>query len=197
MKRKVILGSASPRRRELLIQIGVQFEVCVGGGEEYYKSTEPAEIVKELALMKAENTADAIKNKKSHLIIGADTIVALDGEILGKPADEDDAFRMLKHLQGREHQVYTGVAILEFDEDEKKSVTYHVEETTVFVHAMDDEEIWCYIATGEPMDKAGSYGIQGRFAAYIDRIEGDYYNVVGLPVAYLYQQLKKLRGIRL
>ncbi len=195
MKKKVILGSASPRRRELLTQIGVKFEVCVGGGEEHYQSTKPAEIVKELALMKAENTACAMENKKSHLIIGADTIVALDGEILGKPTDEEDAFRMLSHLQGREHQVYTGVVIVDFDENERKSITYHVEETTVVVQEMDDEEIRRYIATGEPMDKAGSYGIQGSFAAYIARIEGDYYNVVGLPVAYLYQQLKKLGGI--
>ena len=105
------------------------------------------------------------------LVIGADTVVVLDGKILGKPKDEADAFQMLSALQGRAHQVYTGVAMLD---------------------AMTEAEIRRYIDTGEPMDKAGSYGIQGKFAPFIDRIEGDYYNVVGLPVAYVYQTFKEL-----
>lgn len=190
MKKRMILASASPRRRELLSQIGIDFEVLVSDGEEKYTSTEPAQIVKELALAKAENVAAAVGDLENVLLIGADTIVVLDGEILGKPKSEEDAFRMLKHLQGREHQVYTGMALLVYDESGERQVISHAERTEVFVHAMEDEEIRRYIATGEPMDKAGGYGIQGRFAAYIDRIEGDYYNVVGLPVAYLYQQLK-------
>lgn len=194
MKKRIILGSASPRRRELLEQIGVEFEVLVSGGEEKYTSTEPAEIVKELALAKAENVAAVVEHLENVVVIGADTIVALDGEILGKPKSEEDAFRMLKHLQGREHQVYTGTALLIYDESGEKRVIGHAERTEVFVHEMDDEEICRYIATGEPMDKAGGYGIQGRFAAYIERIEGDYYNVVGLPVAYLYQELKSLNS---
>lgn len=192
MKKRIILGSASPRRRELLAQIGVEFEVLVSDGEEHYTSTEPSEIVQELAIAKAENVAVGAADLKNVLLIGADTIVALDGEILGKPKSEEDAFRMLKSLQGRGHQVYTGIALLLYDEVGGKSIIRHAERTEVFVHAMEDEEICRYIATGEPMDKAGSYGIQGKFAAYIDRIEGDYYNVVGLPVAYLYQRLKEI-----
>ena len=192
MKKRIILGSASPRRRELLAQIGVEFEVLVSDGEEHYTSTEPSEIVQELALAKAENVAVGADDLKNVLLIGADTIVALDGEILGKPKSEEDAFRMLKSLQGRGQQVYTGITLLLYDEVGEKSIIRHAERTEVFVHAMEDEEICRYIATGEPMDKAGSYGIQGKFAAYIDRIEGDYYNVVGLPVAYLYQRLKEI-----
>ncbi len=195
MKKRIILSSASPRRRELLSQIGVGFEVLVSDGEENYTSTDPAEIVKELALAKAENVAAVVESIENTLLIGADTIVVLDGEILGKPKNEEDAFRMLKHLQGRNHQVYTGTALLAHDEKGEKTVISHAEQTEVFVHAMEDAEIRRYIATGEPMDKAGGYGIQGGFAAYIDRIEGDYYNVVGLPVAYLYQQLKMLGSI--
>lgn len=197
--KRIVLASASPRRKELLEQIGIEFEIAVSKGEEKYKSTVPEEIVKELALGKAENVAadlvdarrDFVNAWRDLVIIGADTIVVQDGEILGKPEDEEHAFRMLQSLRGREHQVYTGVALLEYTEDGTKRVVSHAEETKVFVHAMEDEEIRRYISTGEPMDKAGAYGIQGRFAAYIDRIEGDYYNVVGLPVAYLYQQLKQ------
>lgn len=216
MKKHVILGSASPRRRELLEQIGIEFEIAISDAEEYYKSTVPEEIVKELALMKAENVAGELRRKENasknesvkhtyesdegvhevqlcnKVILGADTIVVCDGEILGKPSDEEAAFSMLKRLQGRMHQVYTGVAVLDFDENGKHHLIDHTEETKVYVHEMTDEEIRCYIASGDPLDKAGAYGIQGRFAAFIDRIEGDYYNVVGLPVAYLYQQLKGL-----
>lgn len=197
MKKKIILGSASPRRRELLAQIGIEFEVLVSDGEERYTSAEPEAIVEELALSKAENVAAAMECKRDCVIIGADTIVVLDGKVLGKPKDETDAFEMLRSLQGRAHQVYTGTALLDYDADGKKSVICHAERTEVFVHAMEDAEIRSYIATGEPMDKAGSYGIQGKFAAYIERIEGDYYNVVGLPVAYLYQQLKSFGVIEI
>lgn len=191
MEKRIILGSASPRRRELLAQIGIDFEILVSSGEERYASTEPDEIVKELAFAKAENVAAELETTNSTLVVGADTIVVQDGKILGKPEDEEDAFRMLKHLQGRAHEVYTGTALLDFDERGERTVISHAEKTKVYVHEMDDGEIRRYIASGEPMDKAGGYGIQGRFAAYIDRIEGDYYNVVGLPVAYLYQEMKK------
>lgn len=193
MGKRIILGSASPRRRELLRQIGVEFEVMVSKGEEKYKSAVPEEIVKELALEKAENVSEEIEKctKKDLVIIGADTIVVLSGEILGKPVDEADAFRMLKSLQGRVHRVYTGVALLDFDAKGRKQTTVHVEKTDVYVHEMEQEEIRRYIATKESMDKAGAYGVQGKFASYIDRIEGDYYNVVGLPIAYVYRQLKQ------
>lgn len=193
--KKIILGSASPRRIELLSQIGLEFEVVISHKEECYKSTVPEEIVKELALMKAENAASELEDRgglNDTVVIGADTIVVLDHQILGKPKDEKDAYQMLINLQGRVHQVYTGAAILDFGHDGKRDVCVHAVETKVYVHEMDRQEILSYINTGEPMDKAGAYGIQGKFAAYIDKIEGDYYNVVGLPVSYVYQQLKKI-----
>ena len=212
MDRKVILGSASPRRRELLAQIGVEFEVRVSDKEEIYHSEIPEEIVKELALMKAENvmadmTVEQVLKKpatekteetedrqtflKSTVIIGADTVVVLDDKILGKPKDEEDAFFMIQSLQGRAHEVYTGVAVIEFDSEGNRNTVNHAVGTKVYVNAMTEDEIQAYIATGEPMDKAGAYGIQGRFAPFIDRIDGDYYNVVGLPVSYVYQVLFK------
>lgn len=206
MKKRVILGSASPRRKELLEQIGIEFEIVVSDAEEHYGSTRPEEIVRELALMKAEHVAEEVARREKgradgmcfcdaetdrvHLrnvmILGADTIVVCDGQILGKPSDGEAAFSMLKSLQGRMHQVYTGVAVLDFDGNGERYTISHAEETKVYVHEMTDEEIRRYIAAGESLDKAGAYGVQGRFAAYIDRIEGDYYNVVGLPLAYLY-----------
>lgn len=211
MKKRIILGSASPRRRELLAQIGVEFEVRVSDKEEKYKSTIPEEIVKELSLMKAENVAlDLLENVaaerdpdaeepvgriKDTVIIGADTIVVLDDEILGKPVDEEDAIRMLGRLQGREHWVYTGVAFLDFAPDGEKNVINYPVGTKVYVNAMTEDEIRAYVATKDPLDKAGAYGIQGRFAAYIDRIDGDYYNVVGLPVSRVYRTFKEM-GIK-
>lgn len=198
--KKIILGSASPRRRELLSQIGVSFEVRTSGREEIYHSAIPEEIVRELALMKAENVAGDLTDEqneapKDTIVIGADTIVVLDGKILGKPVDEKDAADMIGALQGRSHEVYTGVAILDYDAKGGKNVSVHSVGTRVYVNPMDEKEISAYISTGEPMDKAGAYGIQGRFAAYIDRIEGDYYNVVGLPVSYVYRMLKKLGAV--
>ena len=198
MKKKIILGSASPRRRELLAQIGADFEVRVSNKEEIYHSTVPEEIVKELALMKAENVAEELAEEnasgavKSTVVIGADTIVVLDGKILGKPADEEDAVRMLNSLQGRRHDVYTGVAVLDYDENGEKHVYNYSVGTAVYVNEMTEEEIRAYVETKDPLDKAGAYGIQGRFAAHIDRIEGDYYNVVGLPVSRVYRSLREL-----
>ena len=200
MKKRIILGSASPRRRELLSQIGVEFEVRVSDKEEIYKSSIPEEIVKELSLMKAENVAsDLLENIadgsiKDTVVIGADTIVVLDDEILGKPLDEKDAVRMLTRLQGREHWVYTGVAVLDFGPDGEKTVINYPVGTKVYVNAMTEDEIRVYVATKDPLDKAGAYGIQGRFAAYIDRIDGDYYNVVGLPVSRVYRTLRECGG---
>ena len=199
MKKRIILGSASPRRRELLEQIGVEFEVKVSGKEEVYYSRDPAAMVKELALMKAENVAEELgaadTQEKDIIVIGADTVVVLDGEILGKPKDEADAERMLKALQGRSHDVYTGAAFLTYGRNGDKEVCSYAVGTRVFVNPMTENEIRAYIATGEPMDKAGAYGIQGRFAAYIEKIEGDYYNVVGLPVSRVYETLKELGAL--
>ena len=197
-EKTIILGSASPRRRELLAQIGADFEVRVSNKEEVYHSNVPEEIVKELALMKAENVAEELVEEnpagavKSTVVIGADTIVVLDGKILGKPADEADAVRMLSSLQGRRHDVYTGVAVLDYDENGEKRVYNYPVGTAVYVNEMTEEEIRAYVETKDPLDKAGAYGIQGRFAAHIDRIEGDYYNVVGLPVSRVYRTLRKL-----
>ncbi len=198
MKKRIILGSASPRRRELLAQIGVDFEVRVSGKDEVYKSSVPEEIVKELSLAKAENVAEELAADsdgdmvRDTAVIGADTIVVLGDEILGKPEDEEDAVRMLTRLQGRAHFVYTGVSVLDFGADGEKNVINYSVGTKVYVNAMTEEEIRAYVATKDPLDKAGSYGIQGRFAAYIDRIDGDYYNVVGLPVSRVYRTLKEI-----
>lgn len=211
MKKRIILGSASPRRRELLAQIGVEFEVRVSEKEEIYRSSVPEDIVKELSLMKAENVAselggDIADNRagnppysdtciKDTVVIGADTIVVLEDEILGKPVDEEDAVHMLTRLQGREHRVYTGVAVLDFGPDGEKTVINYPVGTKVYVNAMTEEEIRAYVETKDPLDKAGSYGIQGRFAAYIGRIDGDYYNVVGLPVSRLYRTLREIGAV--
>ena len=204
--KKIILGSASPRRRELLAQIGAEFEIRVSEKEEIYHSEKPEEIVCELALMKAENVASELSEaeRAGAVVLGADTVVVLDGKILGKPSDEEEAARMLSALQGRSHEVYTGVAVLEYADRREgmpsggpeliKKENYAAG-TRVYVNPMTEQEIRAYIATGDPMDKAGAYGIQGRFAAYIDRIEGDYYNVVGLPVSRVYRTLKEMNAL--
>ena len=204
--KKIILGSASPRRRKLLAQIGAEFEIRVSEKEEIYHSEKPEEIVCELALMKAENVASELSEaeRAGDVVLGADTVVVLDGKILGKPSDEEEAARMLSALQGRSHEVYTGVAVLEYAESGEEAVSggwklekkeNYAVETRVYVNPMTEQEIREYIATGDPMDKAGAYGIQGRFAAYIDRIEGDYYNVVGLPVSRVYRTLKEMKAL--
>ena len=191
-KKRIILGSASPRRRELLEQIGISFEVRVSDKEEVYHSLIPEEIVKELALSKAENVADDLREKQEQvkqISFDKKNNVLLDTIVIGAEAD---AVRMIRSLQGRSHKVYTGVAILDYDDEGKRKSVVHAVETEVFVNPMSDEEIREYAATGEPLDKAGAYGIQGQFAAYIERIDGDYYNVVGLPVSYVYRQLKEI-----
>lgn len=197
--KKIILASASPRRKELLAQIGIDFEVRPSHAEEVTTGTRPAEIVMELSNLKAEDVFAQLSEdeKENVLVIGSDTVVALDGEILGKPKDEADARRMLKALQGRSHQVFTGVTLIsqETAGNERLPEMMHTvfyEETEVLVYPMTDEEIESYIATKEPMDKAGAYGIQGCFAAHIKGINGDYNNVVGLPIGRLYQEMKKL-----
>ena len=203
MEKEIILASASPRRKALLEQIGLQFSVLVSEAEEKWQGNDPAEIVQSLALAKAEAVAGKWNQEKNGkrgkvekqetgvVIIGADTVVVQDGKILGKPQDEEDAFKMLMSLRGRAHQVFTGVAVLDIEDGQIRKKILHAEKTEVFVHSMSAEEIRRYVASGEPMDKAGAYGIQGRFAAFIDGIQGDYYNVVGLPVAYVYQVLKQ------
>lgn len=193
MERTIILASASPRRKELMEQAGFSFIVCPSCGEETITKTAPAEIVEELSLQKAEEIAKTYKNDAPDhtLIIGADTIVALDGMVMGKPKDEEDAFRMLLKLQNNIHQVYTGVTLIYFENGGIKQKSFS-ERTDVSVYPMSEAEIRSYITTKEPMDKAGSYGIQGLFAIYIEKINGDYNNVVGLPIARLYHEIKNL-----
>lgn len=182
MRKKIILASASPRRKELLSQIGVTFEIIKAEKEEHITSSIPTEVVKELSMQKAKEVAAKCDGS---IIIGADTIVAMEGQILGKPKDRADAMRMLRLLQGKKHQVITGVTVLL---GSTKALSF-AEVTDVSLYPMTDAQIERYIATGEPMDKAGAYGIQGRFAAYVRGIEGDYNNVVGLPIGRLYQEV--------
>lgn len=181
--KKIILASGSPRRKELLEQIGVEFEIHKAEEEEIITSSVPEEAVRELSMQKAQEVSGKCDGE---VIIGADTVVAVDGQILGKPADHADAVRMLRLLQGKEHQVITGVTVLL--KETGKTVCF-AEVTKVRVFPMTEEQIERYTDTGEPMDKAGAYGIQGKFAAYVSGIEGDYNNVVGLPVGRLYQEV--------
>lgn len=191
---KIILASASPRRKELLSQIGLPFEVITGDVEEIATSTLPQEMVEELSHIKALDVFQKLskEDREGKIVIGADTVVSCDGQVLGKPKDKKHAFEMLSLLQGREHYVYTGVTVIkDTEESDMDCVTFH-EATAVHVYPMSEEEIWRYIESKEPMDKAGSYGIQGGFASFIKGIEGDYFNVVGLPIGRVYQELKKL-----
>ena len=190
MNKKIILASASPRRRELLTQIGLDFDVVVSETEEKITSTEPAKVVEELSAQKAAAVWEKLAQNRN-IVIGADTVVACDGKILGKPMDTENAACMLRMLQGRAHEVYTGVTILYEEDGVKKALTFH-EKTTVHFCPMTEEQIREYVATGDPMDKAGSYGIQGICARYIRGIEGDYNNVVGLPAGRVYQELHGL-----
>lgn len=187
MKNKIVLASASPRRRELLSQIGLEFEVIPSKSDEQITKVIPHEIVMELAEGKAVEVFENLKEKC--LVIGSDTIVVHNGRIMGKPADKADAEAMLTKLCGDVHQVYTGVAFIWEEDGAKRRHVFH-ECTDVHVYPASREEIAAYVATGDPMDKAGAYGIQGQFAAYIKKIDGDYNNVVGLPVGRVYQELK-------
>ena len=171
--RKIILASASPRRRELLAAAGVIFQVCAADGEEKITSDKPEEIVRELSEQKATAVALNFDMEEGTVVIGADTIVSYNNEILGKPVDESDAFKTLKMLQGNIHQVYTGVTVLIKKNGKWEDISFS-ESTDVSFYPVSDEEIRTYIASGEPMDKAGSYGIQGGFGIYVKEIRGEY-----------------------
>lgn len=188
----IILASASPRRTELLKQAGFTFTVIPSSIEEQRTETSPDKLAEDLAFQKAEDVYQSVKQDyagKDFMVIGADTIVYYDGEVLGKPADEQEAFDMLKMLSDRTHQVYTGLAIILKKADEKQIYLMH-ERTDVTFYPISDHELKDYIATGDPLDKAGAYGIQGPFAVHVKKINGDYNNVVGLPIARLYQSLQ-------
>ncbi|MBB5065135.1 nucleoside triphosphate pyrophosphatase [Granulicella mallensis] len=174
--RPLILASASPRRRELLAQAGFTFEVRAADIDESRHAGElPKDYVRRLALEKAQ--AIAARNPGA-VVLGADTTVVLEGEVLNKPADRADAERMLRLLSGRTHQVHTGLAVVGALGHQS-----HVETTDVVFRVIAEDELAAYLASGDPMDKAGAYGIQGYAARWIPRIEGDYFNVVGLPLA--------------
>lgn len=199
---QIILASASPRRKELLEQIGLSFEICPAKGEEIITKTLPKEVVQELSQQKAREVAAMLRQYAADhtdimtpqdiLVIGADTVVAAEGKILGKPKDEEDAYHMLSMLSGKTHAVYTGVTFIFLDKNGRAGEHTFFEKTDVTMYPISEAEIRRYIATGEPIDKAGSYGIQGKCAIYIEKINGDYNNVVGLPIARIYQELQKL-----
>ena len=189
MRKQLILASASPRRRELLEQGGIPFTVIPSQAEEKITTEQPGQVVEELSYLKCSDIYE--KSLGDVLVIGADTVVASEGKILGKPSSQKDAVKMLQSLQGREHEVYTGVTIMAREGSENRKKTFH-EKTKVVFYPMSDEEIRSYVNTGEPMDKAGAYGIQGKSAVFIKEISGDYNNVVGLPLARLYQELKNM-----
>lgn len=186
---KIILASASPRRRELLHQIGLETEVLPSRIEEKPTATQPEEVVEELSRQKCLDVAGRVQ--ENGVVLGADTVVALDGKIMGKPGSAGQAAEMLKSLQGRSHQVFTGVTLAEVRKGRIVRQETFSERTEVFLFPMTEEEIEAYILSGEPFDKAGAYGIQGSFVRHVESIEGDYNNVVGLPVAAVYQRLKK------
>ncbi len=189
---ELILASASPRRRELLGYFGLPFEVIPAPGPEVPPDEADAgRTVWFLSLQKAQQVA---KMRPKALVIGADTVVELDGRILGKPHDEADAKRMLRLLSGREHRVYTGVSLVRSSRPYVCNTRMAV--TRVFFREMTDAEIDAYVATGEPMDKAGAYGYQGRAGIYVERIEGDFFNVVGLPLCLLGNMLSEA-GVKL
>lgn len=181
---EVILASASPRRKELMEIIGFPFRIEVSEVDETMNGVDTLENqIQELAYRKVVAVAQRNENA---IVIGADTIVVLEDEILGKPIDEDDACRMLKKLSGNTHRVLTGVCI----QHQSEKMTFCSVSEVTFNH-LTDEEIWQYIKTKEPMDKAGSYGIQGFGGCFVKEIRGDYYTIVGLPLSRVYTELKK------
>lgn len=203
-QRAVILASQSPRRRELLTQAGFQYKVEPSGVEETITRQQPWEVVMELSEQKAEDVywkhMEAATQVQAHpqevsaiLVIGADTVVAFQDQILGKPHTEQEAFDMLMQLQGAVHQVYTGVALFWNEEDGMHKHVFY-EQTEVSFYPMTEQEVWDYIHTGDCMDKAGAYGIQTHFGVHIRGVQGDYNNVVGLPIARLYQEIKDIKN---
>lgn len=191
--KKIILASASPRRKEILEQIGLCFDIIPSTCSEVITKNVPQDIVEELACQKAQEVFE--KTGESSIVIGADTIVVYNGKIMGKPKDEEDAFNMISELQSNTHVVYTGVCVLIKENNITKKIVFS-EATNVSVYPMSKEQVLDYIATKEPMDKAGAYAVQGRFAVFIKKIDGDYNNVVGLPIARLYNEMKEI-GINL
>ncbi|MBR2726834.1 MAG: septum formation inhibitor Maf [Solobacterium sp.] len=181
--RKLILASQSPRRKELMEKCGLTFEIEAADIDETMDEAEDLrEEVQRLAYRKAQHV---LERHPSAVVVGSDTIVVVDGEVLGKPKDEEDARQMLRKLSGRSHEVMTGLCILRED----RCFT-DVSVSTVWFETLDEEEIINYVRTGEPMDKAGAYAVQGIASRYISRMEGDYYAIMGLPLSIVYETLK-------
>lgn len=192
MDKKIVLASASPRRRELLQNMGLDFEIITSdGAEQVFENELSQDTVKRLSSEKALNVAKRAPYDDC-IVIGADTVVAIDGKILGKPVDEGDAKRMLTLLSGRTHKVYTGVSVIETTSGER--VSDYVETEVKFVN-LTERQIEKYVSSGEPMDKAGAYGIQDLGAMLVEKINGDYFNVVGLPVSRLARILRDRFGV--
>lgn len=189
---QIILASGSPRRREIMDTMGIPYKVMSSNVEEFVAETEPTKMVQALAALKTEDISKRLaaeEDDKSYIIIGADTMVFYQDQALGKPKDEEDAIRMLQMLSGQTHEVYTGVSIIIMDgSQECKKLSFAVG-TRVVVQALFYEQILDYVKSKEPMDKAGAYGIQGSFGIHIKEIHGDYYNVVGFPIAKIYETL--------
>lgn len=191
---RVILASKSPRRREILTMLGMHFEVMSADADEHSDITDPAALVSELALRKGRAVRDLLQARGEWdgdtLIIAADTVVAVDGEILGKPADSADAARMLRLLSDSTHEVLSGVALLRGDEERVAA-----EATGVRFARISEDEIAWYVASGEPADKAGAYAVQGLASLFIKGLDGDYFNVVGLPVYRMHTLIKEMLGV--
>lgn len=188
MDRRLILGSGSPRRREILASAGYEFEVITSDADENISLTVPEEMVKELSKRKAMAVYESLENKENVCVIGADTLVFMDGKPMGKPADKNQEIEFLKKMSGTSHDVITGVTVAY---DVAGEMKYHsfAAVTKVNVAELNDEEIEWYLATNEWTDKAGGYAIQGYFAKFISGIEGEYNNVVGFPLAAFYREI--------
>lgn len=186
----LILASASPRRRELIARLGIPYTTCVSNADERVCGLlGPEELVKTLSRRKAEGVPAP---RDGDLVLGVDTVVALDGRILGKPRDEEDARKMLRALSGRTHEVYSGFTVL------GRGISFtDAVRTSVRFASLSDDEIDRYVASGEPMDKAGAYGIQGLGGLFVQGISGDYYNVVGLPIRRIYEVLTDRFGVKI
>lgn len=187
--RKVILASSSPRRKELLERAGVEFQVIPSQAKEKIVGTDPAQIVEDLSWQKASSVAAQVD--QNAIVIGSDTLVSYEGRILGKPTDQEEAVAVLRMLQGKTHQVYTGVTVIVRDEQEEITKTFS-KRTDVTFYPVEERDIRRYVATKDPMDKAGSYDIRGDFSVYIQEICGDYNTVVGLPVSALFWEMRQL-----
>ena len=190
MQLEIVLASGSPRRKQLLSQMGIGYSVVVPEVDESAAGM-VQDVVMQLCRRKALAVAEMAEYRdKPALIIGADTLVEIDGEVLGKPKDEEHAYKTLRKLSGSAHRVLTGVCLIRQPLKEEYAFA---ESTQVIFKPLSDEQIWSYISTGEPMDKAGAYGIQGAGGTFVQRIEGSFENVMGLPVQRLAQQLKQFQ----